>query len=173
MRQIDACLANQIAAKLDAEMRSRPEPAGQRSSKLLASFRAHQRKIERLVAREIGNARTRHPGCSAAAPRRLLSRQPRGKRQRLRLGVGNGGGIERLAAGEDVKAAPLRPALDDPAGKRGHALGIEPERLGAAAHLHARTLEIEIGVDPDRQARPLAEPFAMASARSPRLRIQD
>jgi len=39
----------------------------------------------------------------------------------------------------------------------GYALGIDPERLGAAAHPHPRALDLEIGIDPDRQPGPAAE----------------
>jgi hypothetical protein len=68
-------------------------------------------------------------------------------------------GVERLAAGEDMQAPPFSPCVDDMARKRRHALGIDAERLGPAAHLHARSLELEIGIDPNREARRLARPL--------------
>ena len=67
------------------------------------------------------------------------------------------GGIERLRAGEDVEAAPFGARRDDPADQSGHARGVDPERLGAAAHAHARALDLEIGIDPDGEPRRPAE----------------
>ena len=49
------------------------------------------------------------------------------------------------------------PAVEDALHQRRHARGIDPERLGAAAHPHARALDLEIGVDPDREPGPPAE----------------
>ena len=66
-------------------------------------------------------------------------------------------GVERLRAGEDVEAAPVGAGVEDAPDQRRHARGIDPERLGAAAHPHARALDLEIGIDPDREPRPAAE----------------
>ena len=73
--------------------------------------------------------------------------------ERRRLRLDQGGGIERLRAGEDVKAAPFGARRDDPADQGGHARRIDPERLGAAAHAHARALDLEVGIDPDGEPR--------------------
>ncbi len=44
--------------------------------------------------------------------------------------------------------------------QRGYALGIDPEGLGAAAHPHPRSAQIEIGVHPHREPGLHAQPLA-------------
>ena len=46
-----------------------------------------------------------------------------------------------------------QPRLAYPRERQRHLLGIDAELLRSAAHLHARGLELEIGVHPDRDAR--------------------
>src|SRR3546814_7261508 len=53
----------------------------------------------------------------------------------------------------DLKALPIGAGGDQTPDQRGHRRGIDAERLGAAAHFHPRTLQVEVGIDPHRQAR--------------------
>ncbi len=95
------------------------------------------------------------------------SASSRGERDRRGLGLDQRLGIERLRAGEDVEAAPVGAGVEDAADERGHARGVDPERLGAAAHPHARALDLEIGIDPDREPRRPRAPIASARSTSP------
>ena len=52
-----------------------------------------------------------------------------------------------------MKAAPLSPAGDHAAHQLRNPLSIDAERLGSAAHFHARTLQVEVGIYPDGKAR--------------------
>ncbi len=88
-----------------------------------------------------------------------FGRELRRKIEHIALRFGDRLGIERLAAGEDMQPAPFGSGRDQLACQSGNARGIEPERLGAAAHLHPRAAQFEIGVDPDREARRDADLF--------------
>ena len=68
--------------------------------------------------------------------------------------------LRRRAPGEPAKMWKPRhsaPAASDALTSAGTRVGIDPERLGAAAHPHARALDLEIGIDPDRQPGPAPE----------------
>src|SRR5690606_18100798 len=52
---------------------------------------------------------------------------------------------------EDVQPAPLGSGRNYLARHCRHPLRVDPERLGAPAHLHARAAQLEIGVYSDRQ----------------------
>ena len=109
--------------------------------------------------------------CGSGAPISAVSL--RGEIEHVALRLGDRRGVERLAAGEDVQPAPFGPGGDHFARQRRHALLVDPERLGAAAHLHARAAQLEIGIDPDRQPRRRAEAVRRWPARgAPRLRIR-
>jgi hypothetical protein len=80
---------------------------------------------------------------------------PRGDGRPLRLD--QRACVERLRAGEDVEAAPVGALPDQVRDQFGRARRIEPERLRSAAHAHARALDLEVGVHPNREPRPNAE----------------
>ena len=69
-------------------------------------------------------------------------------------------GMQVLRAGEDVEAEEVEAEGADRAEKGRNEFRIDAELLRAAAHAHSRTLDLEVRVDPQRDARPLAEPFA-------------
>src|SRR5690606_1833852 len=80
-----------------------------------------------------------------------LIRQPRGERDGLRLRLGNRGGIKCLRSRENMETSPVGADIDQAADERRNLGGIDAEGLGAAAHLHPRTLEVEIGIDAYRE----------------------
>ena len=155
-REIDTRLPHQIAPKFDAK-RSFGQHNRQRGQ-LLAQRLADSSKIKRHIARKIGNAEAASQIASGQR-RAAFFRQPRRERQGRSLHFRNGGGIQRLAASIYVKAAPFAARCNQAACQRGHSCGIHAKLLGPAAHLHARSLEIEIRIDPDGKARDAAQPI--------------
>ena len=95
----------------------------------LGQRRADRLDVERLLAGEIGNA-------EAAAEIDLGRGRPassaisRGERDGRALGLDQRVGIERLAAGEDVQAAPVGAGRDQLADQRRHAVVVDAERAG-------------------------------------------
>ena len=58
-----------------------------------------------------------------------------------------------------MESAPFATGIDNILGKRRHAFRIDAELAGAPAHLHTRTAQIEIGIDPDGKPRRPADLF--------------
>src|SRR5690606_40336462 len=134
-RQVHARFTDEIAAELDRELRPREfigkafEPFGQR--------RTDGRGVERLVAVEIGNAETA-PHVEVRQGAADLSAEPCGEVEHVALRLNDRRGVERLAAGEDVQAAPVGTRTYHFTRKRRDARLVDPGRLGTSAHLYAR-----------------------------------
>jgi hypothetical protein len=94
--------------------------------------------------------------------------EAQGQLEALALGLDDGLGAQVLGAGEEVEALEGEAGLADLGQQLGHLFGIDAELLGAAAHLHARTLELEVGVDrtATRAGQPVAWRMAASSATS-------
>ena len=149
-RQVNARLAHEVAAELDEQF-----GVGQRVGQIAETLfqrGSDSRNIQRFVAREIGNTETaphvelgqRDPGVDRDAMRAV---------EHLGLHVDHRFSRECLAAGEDVQAAKVASRGGDVPDQRGDPRGVDPEGLGPAAHLHPRSLELEIGIDANREAR--------------------
>ena len=86
-----------------------------------------------------------------------LARQSRGKVQHITLRFDQRRSIERLAAGVDVEAPPIRApvslGINNAARQFRHLIFVDPERLGPAAHLHPRTAQFKTRIYPDREPR--------------------
>src|SRR3546814_8586520 len=147
---VDPGLANEIAAEFDAKCRI-PKHIG-KILEALSQALADEGDVDRLVAREVGNAEA-SAQIAVRKRRAAFLGETACEFERLCLGFGNRLCIERLAAGEDVKTAPLCSARHDRANQRRHTLGIDAEGLGAATHFHAGALEIEIRVHADGETR--------------------
>ena len=118
----------------------------------IGEIRADRCEVERFLAGKVRNA-------EAAADVQHLHRRRRRRGEpdrelygfslrfadRLRLQV--------LRSAVDVKALEGEAAAADLLEQRGHDFRVHAELLGAAAHLHARRLQLEVWIDADRDAR--------------------
>jgi hypothetical protein len=172
---IHARLADQVAAQFDHDaglrqvvrrtgaQRARLAPMGARSSRCSPGKYGMPKPPPRLRKRT-GAA----PSPPAAAPARSSCSAPR--RWPRRAG----------SASRQTGGSPRTAALGRDAAKHlGHLLDVDAELLGPAAHLHARALELEVGVDahghPRRQpssceaapARQFAQDSTLTSTRRP------
>ena len=125
-------------------------------------MRADRGDVERLLAGKVRDAEAAADVEQAHRRGRVLG-EPERQLDRLLLRFLDRVGAQVLGAAEDVKALEVEAELPDPREHRGHALGIDAELLGTAAHLHARALQLEVGVDPHRHAR--ARAVARAESR--------
>ena len=108
-------------------------------------------EIERRLAGEIGDAEAAAEIEKAQGCRGVLG-QPLCQRIALLLGLDDGLALEVLRAGEQMKAFEGERCGLDFLQQPGHLFGIDAELLGAAAHFHARGLELEIGIHAYRHA---------------------
>ena len=151
---VDARLADEIAPELDHEPRLRQLAPGARDE--LREIGADGSEVERLLAREVGDA-------EAAAEVQHLHRRRRVLREAQRelvglpLRVADRLRLEVLRSGVEVEAFERKPALADRAQQVGNRFRVDAELLRPAAHLHARGLELEVGIDAHRDSRGQAQ----------------
>ena len=80
-------------------------------------------------------------------------RQSQCKLETFALGFDDRFGFKILRAGKQVEAFERQSGSTDFSQQFGNLLGVDAELLGSAAHLHARTFQLEIGIDAGRNAR--------------------
>src|SRR5690606_12079567 len=97
--QVDTRFTDEIPAELDTESGLRKDRRQPRER--FVEEGADTIDVDRLVAGKIGDAEPAAEIAMRQRNARFLG-EPRGQQQRLRLSIGDGLGIERLAAGEDV-----------------------------------------------------------------------
>lgn len=68
----------------------------------------------------------------------------------LIFGIGDGLGIEILRSAKNMKALERQPKIAHGPQQIRHRFGINAKLAGAAAHMHPRTAQFEIGIDPHR-----------------------
>jgi len=149
-RHVNAGLADQIAAQLDHQLGFRQfglRPLDQRRK-----IRTDRREVEPLLAGEIGNAEATSE-VEKTHRRRCVLRQSQREFVGLALGLDDCLGLEVLRTGEQMKTLEGQPGPTDLCQRLRHLLGIDPELLRAAAHLHARRFQFEIRIDTHRHAR--------------------
>ena len=132
--KVNPCFADEIPSQFDREL-GRRQRVGQRG-KALAQRHPHRRDVKRLVAVEVGDAEAA-AHVEVRQRRADLFAQLGRQRQDIGLCLDDRRSVERLAAGKDVQSAPFGARGDHFARQHRNAFGIEPERLGAPAHLHA------------------------------------
>src|SRR5262245_2977265 len=153
---IDAGFADEVTPQLEHDLRlwqavgNARKPARQAGS--------DRGDVERLLAGEVRNAKP-SADIEQAHGRGSIDAESYRQLERLFLRFLDRAGAQVLRAAEDVKTLKVELQLSDPREHFGHALGVHPELLGTAAHLHARAFELEIRVDPYRNARALAGGF--------------
>ena len=150
---VDAGFADQVAAELDDERAPAAARVRARSTSA-AQVGADRRQIER-AARPGKYGMPKPPprfstrtgaGACCGQPQRELDRTfaaPRRSTRRCRF----------CEPANRWKPSNARPARRSRASSAGTCFGVDAELLRPAAHLHARALELEIGVDAHRDAR--------------------
>ena len=165
---VDAGFADQVAAEFDDELR-----AGQ-----------SRRRALRRCSRRLSPIGARSSGCSPGKygmpkpPPMLSTRTGAGAHAASRTASSTvfccasqiASGAQVLRAAEDVEALEREARVGrSRASSCGHALGVDAELLRPAAHLHARRLQLEVGIDAHRDARGQAQLAATAAASSSHL----
>src|SRR5258706_1840748 len=150
---VDTRLADEIASELDDDARLRQVLLDPRHERREPASRRAQ--VERLVAGEVGDAEAA-ARIEAARRRGRVRCEAQRELDRLLLRLADRGGAKVLRAAENVKAPEVERQPGEPREHVRNALGIDAERLRSSAHAHARALQLEIGIDPDRYrgARP-------------------
>src|ERR1044071_6888262 len=148
---IDARLADNESTELQDDLRTR-QP-GVKALQYGCEIVADQRDIEPLVAGEVRNPQAAADVEDANRTRRVL-REAHGELDAFPLRFGDRIRTEVLGAAEDVEALEVKRERGHPVEHRGHPLGVDAERLGPAAPLHARALQLAVRIDAHVDARP-------------------
>ncbi len=149
-RDVDARLADQVAPEFEHDRRS-----GQVARRALAQplqVVGDRRQVEPLLARKVRDAEA-----AAQVERSHGFGLARGQAQRefvgLELRLADRLGAQVLRAREKMEALELEAGRGDGVQHGGHELDVDAELLGAAAHLHAGPLQLEVRVHAHGHAR--------------------
>ena len=147
---VNTGLADEIAAQLDDQLRLR-QRASQRTARACAGRRRCGSRSSGFSPGKYGMPKppprfSRRTGAGAARASSHASCADFACASTDRFGA------QILRAAENVEAPELERRADERLQYGRHAFGVDAELLGAAAHLHAGRLELEIGIDADRDA---------------------
>jgi len=152
-RHVDAGLARQIAAELQHQMALR-KVAGAALGETVQAV-GHRRELKRRIRERVRDAEAAAE-VQAAHRRRQLLGPAEDQLVAPGLRLDNRLGLQVLRAGVEVETLEGQPERADLGQQIRHPFGIDAELLGAAAHAHARSLQLERRVDADRHPRGLA-----------------
>ena len=164
---VDAALADDVAAELDDDARVGQARGGSAPSSSVGEVLADRGEVERLVLVEVRDA-------EAAAEVEVADRRRRAPRRArsasstvLRCASQRISALRFCEPAKTWKPRKSTSARAELGEQRRHLLGVDAELLRAAAHPHPRALDLEVRVDPHGDARPHAR-----GARRPRRRAR-
>ena len=146
---VNSRFADQIAAQFDDQLRCWHLGRGAlgQAGKILAD----RREIEPVFSREVGNPESATQ-VEKAYRRRRISRQSERQFIRFLLRLADRIGPQVLRPGEKMKPFELQSLAADLGQQGRYLFRIDAELLGSAAHLHSRAFQLEVRVNPHRDA---------------------